>query len=193
MVGLPRLFKTRLETIPNRVPYLLAQPELVEKWRQALAARPTAFNVGLVWAGNPDHKNDHNRSLRLAQYEHLANIPRVRFYSLQKGPPAEQAKFPPMGMDFVDESHLLADMIDTAALISNLDLVITVDTSVAHLAGALGKPVWTLINVIPDWRWLLNRTDSPWYPTMKLYRQTKIKDWTDPLAKIESDLRDLVR
>jgi hypothetical protein len=113
----------------------------------------------------------------------------VRFYSLQKGAGAEQAKNPPAGMTLVDWTDRLNSMADSAALIQNLDLVITVDTAVAHLAGALGKPVWMLVQFMPDWRWMLGREDTPWYPTMRLFRQKGVKDWSGALTEMESELR----
>jgi ADP-heptose:LPS heptosyltransferase len=131
--------------------------------------------------GRPTHYNDRRRSIALAALAPLAEAKSVRFFSLQKGEAAGQIAEGAMPItDWTDE---LNDMADTAALIDNLDLVISVDTAVAHLAGAMGKPVWLLLKSVPDWRWMLNRLDSPWYPTMRLFRQTEMNDWKAPIAR----------
>jgi ADP-heptose:LPS heptosyltransferase len=150
------------------------------------------FKVGLAWAGNPTHGNDRNRSLSLANLCPLAQVSGVRFFSLQKGEAATEARTPPPGMELVDWMQDMKDFADTAALIANLDLVIAVDTAVAHLAGALATPVWTLLPFNPDWRWLLEREDSPWYPTMRLFRQPKIVGWDEPVRQITSALNLLL-
>ena len=129
------------------------------------------FKVGLVWAGRKEHVNDHNRSLPLAAFAPLAAIPNITFFSLQKGERASEAAHPPAGMHLIDFTPDLHNLVNTAALIANLDLIISVDTAVAHLAGALARPTWVLLPFLPDWRWLLDRNDSPWYPTMRLFRQ----------------------
>ena len=135
------------------------------------------FKVGIVWAGNPKHKNDRNRSCSLKDFSQLTSIRGLTFYSLQKGPASVEANNPPKGMNIINLDNELNDFSDTAAAIGNLDLVISVDTSVAHLAGAIGKPVWTLLPFVPDWRWFLKHNDSPWYPSMRLFRQNKLNDW----------------
>jgi hypothetical protein len=145
----------------------------------------------LVWAGNPAYTSDRIRSLSLAAFSPLANIPGVRFYSLQKGPPAEQAKAPPAGLNLIDWTEELADFADSAALVSGLDLVVSVDTAAAHLAGALGKPTWVLIPFAPNWRWQLHREDSPWYPTLRLFRQEKSREWEQPIQRVAAALREL--
>ncbi len=124
----------------------------------------------------------------LSQLAPLAGRADVTFYSLQKGGPSSQAGHPPAGMELVDLTAELADFAATAGLISQLDLVICVDTSVAHLAGAMGKPVWVLLSFVPDWRWLLDREDSPWYPTMRLFRQTKCGEWDDVVNRVAEEL-----
>jgi tetratricopeptide (TPR) repeat protein len=144
--------------------------------------------IGLCWAGSADHADDCDRSLALSQFSALADD-RFVFYSLQKGPPAAQALAPPAAMNLIDLTARVHDFADTAALMMNLDLVITADTAVAHLAGALGKPVWVLLRHLSDWRWLIARPDTPWYPTMRLFRQTARGDWTEPLQEIASLLR----
>jgi tetratricopeptide (TPR) repeat protein len=193
IASLPRMFQTRLETIPANVPYLGVDQSLVEWWRQRLAGDPPGLRVGLVWAGDPDHSNDHLRSAALATFAPLASVPGVCFYSLQSGPGAEQALNPPAGMTirFFDDG--VGDMASTAALMQNLALVIAVDTSAGHLAGAIGRPVWLLLHLVPDWRWMLGRADTPWYPTMRLFRQTRLGDWSAPVAAMVRELRAMTR
>jgi len=193
LLSLPLAFGTTLETIPHGVPYLQADAAGVEHWRNKLALDPAGFKVGLVWAGRPTHKNERNRSLPLAALAPLAQVPGVRFYSLQKGEAAQQARTPPQGLALIDHTADLHDFADTAALIANLDLVIAVDTAVVHLAGALGKPVWTLLPFLPDWRWLLNRTDTPWYPSMRLFRQGAPGDWSGVIQQVTQALANLPR
>jgi tetratricopeptide (TPR) repeat protein len=154
LLSLPRAFGTTLESIPAKVPYLSSEPTLSQSWQTRLAAVPSALKVGLVWAGNPSHKTDRNRSMKLADLAPVMRVSGVRFFSLQKGEAAMQAKTPPEGMELVDWTGELNDFADTAALIDNLDLVISVDTAVAHLAGAMGKPIWLMLPFAPDWRWM---------------------------------------
>ena len=176
-------FRTRLDSIPNQVPYLRNQPERLENWRRLFAELPAGrFRVGLVWQGNPGHKNDHNRSLPEKYFEELLDVPNCQFLSLQKG----TGSAAPDGVN--DLAPLLDDFADTAAAVECLDLVISVDTSVAHLAGALGRPVWTLLPFAPDWRWLLHRSDSPWYPSMRLFRQPVPGDWRAVLRDVKREL-----
>lgn len=189
LLSLPLALGTDLATIPAAIPYIQAEPAKVAAWSRALP--PARLKVGLVWAGRPQHKRDRWRSLTLATLAPLAGIPGVAFVSLQKGPAAEQASAPPPGMALTDRSADLVDFSDTAALIAALDLVIAVDTSVAHLAGALGKPVWLLLPEMPDWRWLLGRTDSPWYPTARLFRQPVRGAWGPVIASVADELRQL--
>lgn len=187
LMSVPMFFGTTLETIPANTPYLHADPQLVAQWKARLASDAN-FKVGIVWAGRPTHENDRNRSMRLDQFAPLADIPGVTFYSLQKGDAAAATKNPPAGMRLVDLSAELTDFNVTAAVIESLDLVIAVDTSVVHLAGALGKPAWVLLPFLPDWRWLLERTDSPWYPGMRLFRQPRAGDWVSVLAEVKDAL-----
>jgi len=188
--SLPGIFRTTLDSIPASIPYLCAEPALKEKWRERLAAEapPTSRLVGLAWAGNPAHLNDRNRSIPPSALSALSRVPNVRFVCLQKSPNSEQNVSPPPGLPLIDFTHQLADFADTAALIANLDLLITADTAVAHLAGAMGKPVWLLLPFAPDWRWLLGRRDSPWYPTMRLFRQPSPGDWRAPIQRIIREL-----
>ena len=188
MISLPRAFKTDLTNIPANVPYVSADPERSRKWRDRIG-EDKRLKVGLAWAGSANHARDLQRSLPLSRFAPLAARTDVRFFSLQKGNAAEQARSAPFELtDWTDE---LSDFADTAALVENLDLVITVDSAVAHLCGALGRKVWVLIPWIPDWRWLLDRADSPWYPTLRLFRQKKRDDWDAPLAEMAEAMRIL--
>jgi tetratricopeptide (TPR) repeat protein len=191
LMSLPLAFGTRLETIPATVPYLKVPADRLEKWKTTLATI-RAPRIGLVWSGRPDHVNDHNRSLPLARLAPVLTIPGVQFVSLQQEnrdrDVAEFARWP--NLTRFDEA--LGDFADTAAVIAQLDLVIAVDTAVAHLAGALDKPVWILISHIQDWRWLLGRSDSPWYPSARLFRQPAPGDWESVMADLVAALRDFV-
>ena len=176
LLDLPDIFGTTLETIPAEIPYIGVDPQRKRYWQAKLAA-DNRVKVGLVWAGNPNHNNDRNRSCPLELFAPLMQVSDITFYSLQKGADGEQVNKLPPGMSLIDYTDELHDFADTAAFIEQLDLVISVDTSVAHLAGAMGKPVWTLLPYVPDWRWMLQREDSPWYPTMRLFRQTAKGEW----------------
>jgi hypothetical protein len=188
LLTLPRVFGTNLANIPNTVPYLQADVDQAGRWRQRLANHGPIVNVGLAWAGSPIHQNDRNRSMKLKTFAPLGQVPGVRFFSVQKVDAAAQAKTPPPGMELVDWTEELNDFADTAALIANLDLVIAVDTAVVHLAGAMGKPVWTLLPFVTDWRWLLEREDSPWYPTMRLFRQNSWGNWDSVITRVAEAL-----
>ena len=192
LLSLPRVFGTTLGTIPRQVPYLHAAHAMVENWRERLAVDAGSLNVGLAWAGHPAFKGDRLRSPRhLSLLAPLVKIRKARFVSLQKGEASNQTRNPPEGMNLVDWTEELKDFADTAALIANLDLVISSDTAVVHLAGAMGKPVWVLLPFAPDWRWLLEREDSPWYPTMRLFRQPAIGDWDSVMQKVVDALAKL--
>jgi hypothetical protein len=187
---LPLAFGTRLETIPFAEGYVPAPPAArVTAWEDRLGPR-NRFRVGLVWSGNPDHKNDHNRSLALRTLAPLLDCD-VQFVSLQKGVRDQDRAFLNERPDIVNLTEQLTDFSETAALIGCLDLVISVDTSVVHLAGALGAPVWALLPFNPDWRWLLNRNDSPWYRSMKLFRQPKRDDWASVVDSARLELKGL--
>jgi tetratricopeptide (TPR) repeat protein len=192
LLSLPGILGTTLATIPADVPYMRPDGDSVRAWRERLAPDRN-MKIGLTWSGNPAFIKNHYRSFALATYAPLATLPRVSLYSLQKGPAATQAKSPPSGLRLADYTDELEDFADTAALIMNLDLVISVDTSVAHLAGALGRPVWTLLHADPDWRWLLNREDSPWYPTMRLFRQPVLGDWDPVIRRVAAELEAVVK
>jgi hypothetical protein len=189
LLSLPLAFATTADTIPAHVPYLSAEPKLVAAWKRRLGAKRRALRVGLAWAGRQTHTNDRNRSCPLAIFAPLAGVRDVTFYSLQKGEAAREAAAPPEGMTLIDLAGALSDFAETAALISQLDLVISVDTAVAHLAGAMGRPVWTLLPFAPDWRWLLVREDSPWYPTMRLFRQNRLGDWPEVFTQVAEALK----
>ena len=154
---------------------------------------PGELKLGLAWAGNPNRQLDQLRSMSLAMLAPFAEIPNVRFFSLQKLAGAEQATHPPAGMSLIDFTPELNDFADTAALVSQLDLVITVDTAAAHLAGAMGKPVWIMLPFAGGWRWLADRTDSPWYPTARLFRQPKRGDWDSVIFRVQDALQMMMR
>jgi tetratricopeptide (TPR) repeat protein len=191
LLTLPLVFNTSLDNIPLKVPYVSVNSMLIQKWKNKIQHDNSNFKVGLVWYGNPKHKNDRNRSIPFAYFAPFAKFSDIAFYSLQKGNSAKQSMNPHIGMRFIDLTEEMHDFSETAALIENLDLVITVDTAVAHLTGALGKPVWVLLPFAPDWRWLLNREDSPWYPTMRLFRQPAPGDWNSVIAKVRDELVNL--
>jgi tetratricopeptide (TPR) repeat protein len=186
LLSLPLAFKTRLDSIPAKVPYVFADPASVESWKSRMRNTP-GRKIGLAWAGNPRHKLTRHRAITLMQLAPLAQATDAVFFSMQKGPAAKQDR--PAGMNLIDCGDQLHDFADTAGLIANLDLVITVDTAVAHLAGAMGKPVSILIPFSPDWRWLLDRTDSPWYPTIRLFRQKSLALWDDVIQTVANELQ----
>ena len=189
LVSLPLAFGTDLNSIPAGIPYLKAEAELVEKWKSIVGKNSSELQVGLTWAGSPTNLGDKKRSIALERLAPLGDIAGVVFHSLQKGPAAAQS--PPVEMKFRDHGERLEDLADTAALIANLDLVISVDTVVAHLAGAMGKPIWLLIPFDPDWRWMVNRNDSPWYPTMRIFRQRRPGEWGGPIWEMAEALAEL--
>lgn len=189
LLSLPGIFQTTTQTIPAPIPYLYADTVLAGQWRRQLSKVSGRLKVGLVWAGGAYNTNDLNRSLRLEAMSALAHAADVQFISLQKGEASSQAKAPPAGMKLLDWTDQITDFADTAALVENLDLVITVDTAVAHLAGAMGKPAWVLLPFSPDWRWMLNRSDSPWYPTIRLFRQPRAGDWATVMRDVATALR----
>ncbi len=186
LMSLPQAFATTLETIPARAPYLTV-PEDALKAASALQWPAKGLRVGLVWAGTPSHPKDWARSIPLPLLEPLFGIEGAHMFSLQLGPAAAQlAAAKPHITDLAPAIH---DMADTAALMANMDLIISVDTSPVHLAGALGKPTWLLIPYSPDWRWLVGREDSPWYPTMRLFRQPKARDWESVVEAVRAALK----
>ncbi len=192
LLSLPLALGTTLPTIPSQVPYLWADEEQIADWRRRLDGLP-GLRVGLVWAGGlrPDLQAvDRRRSITLGHFGPLAALPGISLVSLQKGEPATQVGQPPPGMTIHDWTDELTDFADTAALVAALDLVITVDTAVAHLAGALGKKVWILNRFDACWRWLLGREDSPWYPTARLFIQPVAGDWDTVISCVCGALRE---
>jgi tetratricopeptide (TPR) repeat protein len=187
LLSLPGIFRTCLETMPADVPYLYADPRLIERWRLELG-RSAGFKIGIAWRGSPTHKSDRARSIPLRCFEPLAGLPGVHFFSLQKGAGTEELQEARDRFPVTELGSRLEDFMDTAAVTSHLDLVIACDTAVAHLAGALGAAVWVAIPFVPDWRWLLNRNDSPWYPAMRLFRQDRRGDWQGVFRRIEAAL-----
>jgi hypothetical protein len=191
LASLPLALRTTLTTIPTNIPYLFVPSTTANRWRQRLAG-DQGLKVGIAWQGNPAYPGDEQRSIRLRQFAPLASLPGVRLYSLQKGAGSEQLNdvdFPVV--DFGDELDGKTPWLDTAALCKSLDLVISSDTAVPHLAGALGVPVWTLLPLAADWRWLLDRSDSPWYPTMRLFRQKTPGDWAEVFSEVRTALQQL--
>jgi hypothetical protein len=190
LLSLPRVFNTTLETIPGPIPYLAAETERVIAWREQLPE--SGFRIGIVWAGSPRYKADRGRSAPLNQWAPLARVPGVQLISLQKGHGLDQIGQLPRDMEVltlgVDFDCGEDAFLDTAAVMMNLNLVIAVDTAVAHLAGALGRPVWLAVSALPHWVWMLSREDSPWYPTMRLFRQTCPGDWTSVFERMANEL-----
>ncbi|MGD9743398.1 MAG: tetratricopeptide repeat protein [Dongiaceae bacterium] len=187
LMSMPFVMGTALETIPAEVPYVTLPPDRVAHWKKRIANLP-GKRVGLCWQGNPQNSNDSNRSVPLAAMAPLLAAKSASFVSLQKGPGEGQLGSAGVAGRVLDPAPEIGDFVDTAALIQALDLVISVDTSIAHLAGALARPVWTLIPYIPDFRWMLKRTDSPWYPTMRLFRQTAPGGWAPEIDALRQAL-----
>jgi Tfp pilus assembly protein PilF len=208
LMSLPAILKTTQRTVPSRIPYIFADPVVVERWRPALAAaiarhqedgrhggaaadrRGRPFLVGVAWQGAPTNPNDHWRSFPLAKLAPVADVPGVRLVSVQAVDGLDQiaalgGRFPMIDI----ESRRPREFTDTAALISQLDLVITPDTAIAHLAGGLGVPVWLALCTVGEWRWMVERDDSPWYPTMRIFRQTRLGDWDGVFRRMAEVLR----
>jgi Flp pilus assembly protein TadD len=188
LLSLPRIFGTDLGSIPADVPYVQPRPDHVERWAARLAPHDRRLKVGLVWAGRPTHDGDRRRSITLDTLAPLGDIAGVRYIGLQKEVAPSMTESSSLGGDFVNLGPELQDFHDTAALIANVDLVICVDTAVAHLAGALGKPVWVMLPEPADFRWLRDREDTPWYPTMRLFRQQVSGDWSGVVQRVKAAL-----
>jgi len=186
LMSLPFIFGTRLDTIPAKVPYLAAEEDLVAKWRQRIGTE--GFKVGICWSGNPEYGGDRYRSIPLAAFAPLGAFPGLRLISLQAIHGLDQLRELPAGLTVEDLGDEIANnpdgLAEIAGLMASLDLVISADTAVAHLAGALARPVWTAIRFQPEWRWLEGRSDPPWYPTMWLFRQPAIGDWESVFAEM---------
>ena len=195
LMSLPALFHHTLATIPQQVPYIFPDPQLEEKWRNELKAI-SGLKIGIVWQGSPTNERDHIRSIALSHYEPIAKCPGVRLLSLQKKVGIEQLQALQENFNVIDLGSRLDEntgaFMDTAAVMKSLDLVITSDTAIAHLAGALGVPVWVGIPYVADWRWLADRDDSPWYPTMRLFRQSEWGDWNSVFQRMAKELELLV-
>lgn len=193
IISLPRVFDTVLETIPAAIPYIHPDPALSRSWAARLPPSP-GRRIGLVWSGEPRPYDlaalalDRRRSLPLASLAPLAEVSNIGWISLQKGDRASDAATPPAGMAIHDPMHEVRDFADTAAIVANLDLVISVDTSVAHLAGAMGKPVFLLDRADNCWRWLSGRNDSPWYPSLRIFRQHRAGDWEPVIQEVTAAL-----
>ena len=208
-MSLPAIFRMTMETVPARVPYLFNDPVVLDRWQSLLAdairteeshaeiteeqagrERPKRpFLIGVAWQGSPTHLNDHWRSFPLAKLAPLADLPGVRMVNLQADHGVDQLRSFPGRSPIIElKCNRPRDFLDTAAIVSQLDLVIAPDTAVAHLAGGLGVPVWTALSTVAEWRWMIDREDSPWYPTMRLFRQTKLGEWDDVFRRMASAL-----
>jgi Flp pilus assembly protein TadD len=185
LLSLPRIFDTTLDSVPHDVPYLSVPSEMA----MPLADMRGGPKVGLVWAGNPSHLNDRARSMPLEALSPLLDLGGVHFFSLQIGERASDLKRSKLMEKMAELNSPMKDFAATAAIIEQLDLVISVDTSVAHLTGALAKPIWLLLPFAPDWRWLLGRDDTPWYPTMRLFRQPRPGDWAGVIQSVRQQLQ----
>jgi hypothetical protein len=188
--GLPRLAGTRLDTVPAPVPYVHAEPAKTAQWADRLnAILPRGYRrIGIAWAGRPTHTNDRNRSTALSALAPLSGLKKTALVSLQKGPAQAQIGAYWGHAPLVNLGPEIRDYADTMAIIDNLDLLVTVDTSVGHLAGAMGKPVFIMLPFAPDWRWLLDRSDSPWYPSVRLFRQPRPQQWAPVVAAVTAEL-----
>jgi tetratricopeptide (TPR) repeat protein len=183
LLDLPCILGITPKTIPAKTPYLRVPAELSRAWREKISSVGGPLKVGLAWSGSPSEPENHRRSVPFSELSSLFEISNLQFFSLQKHSPAHESL-----IDFTDD---LNDFADTAALIDQLDLVISIDIAVAHLAGAMGKPVWTLLPFVPHWKWSLTGNQTPWYPSMRLFRQTSRNDWTPVIARVAAELRDL--
>jgi len=182
LLSLPKVFKTTLETVPSSVPY-------ITRFQRCPVPESPEMRVGIAWAGRPEHGKDRWRSITAKHFTPLMDLDKIAWVSLQVGAKASMVSDLPK---VIDLSSTLRDFTDTAGAIAHLDLIISIDTALVHLAGAMAKPVWMLTPYNPDWRWMLNRTDSPWYPTMRLFRQPKQDDWDSVFADVRNALLDLL-
>jgi hypothetical protein len=200
MMSLPLALGTELATIPAEIPYIPVPQERVSKWRARLdeilapkspALQSSPLRIGIAWAGSSTHVNNRNRSIALSRFAALFATPNVEFVTLQKELGPGEAAMLRLHPNVTPVGAELSDFADTAALISLLDLVVSVDTSVVHLAGAVGRSVWVLVPLAPDFRWLLDREDSPWYPTARLFRQPRLDDWESVLEHVRAELEGM--
>jgi tetratricopeptide (TPR) repeat protein len=194
LLSLPHKMRTTLSAVPAQVPYLQSEPERITSWKQRLPT--TGFRVGISWQGNPNRPGDDKRSIPLRHFAAIAGVPDIQLICIQKQTGLTQLEELPAGMQltlFGAELDAGPDaFIDTAAVMANLDLIITSDTAIAHLAGALGRPTWLLLQRVPDWRWMLERDDSPWYPTMRLFRQKEAGNWDEVFNRVAVELTKAV-
>src|SRR5262249_10416587 len=190
--SLPHAFRTGLASLPAEIPYLRSPPERLAKWRERMEQLRKP-RVALAWSGNPVHPNDRHRSIPLALLDPLLSTPGVQFISVQRDLRSGEPELLAGNGRILQLGDKLADFADTAAVVAFADLVISADTAVAHLAGSLGEPVWILLPFAPDWRWMLERQDSPWYPTARLFRQTRIGEWEDVIARMHAELTRLLQ
>jgi Flp pilus assembly protein TadD len=191
MLSQPMAFQTKRESIPSNIPYLFANPDRVAVWRQRLGDRKGRRRIGLTWTGAPTNHRNRTRMIPLKKLAPLLSLEDVEFYSLQLGWGSEQLQQAPEARAIIDHTAQIQNFADTAAFIMELDLIISVDTAVAHLAGALGKPVWTLLQFVPDWRWHMEGEQTPWYPTMRLFRPPALLDWDSVVQRVLAELRQL--
>jgi hypothetical protein len=191
LLSLPLAFETRLETIPATIPYVAASEDRVAKWKKRLTNSETR-RVGIAWAGNRAFKDDQTRSIGLTRLLPILSVTGVKFISIQKDLRPGDREILRNNSQVIHLGDAIEDFSDTAAIVSLLDLVISSETSIVHLAGAMGKPVWILLQFAADWRWLLDRTDSPWYPTARLFRQPKIDDWESVVQEVKYELARLM-
>jgi Flp pilus assembly protein TadD len=190
--GLPRLAGTRVETVPAPIPYLRADPTRVAHWATRLNGLvPKGLRrIGVIWAGRPAHNNDRNRTMLLSDLAPIGAVPGIALLALQKGPKTGQAGGWYGRAPLINVGAEIGDYDDTMAILANIECLVTVDTSVAHLAGAMGRPVWVMLPFAPDWRWLMGRSDTPWYPTMRFFRQSAAKKWGDVLQNLAAALTE---
>lgn len=189
ILSLPGFFTESVAEIPNEIPYLKADPGRVDYWRKRLDTG-CGLKVGINWSGNPNATANRNRACTLQDLYPLTKISGIRFFSVQKGSPAEQLRFVDKGGIIEDLAGELDDFAETAAVLCNLDLLVSTDTAIVHLAGAMGLPTWTLLHTSSEWRWLIQREETPWYPGMRLFRQKTPKDWQGVVAEVASELEN---
>ncbi len=193
LLSLPKVFKTDLNSIPFESNYLMAEPQRVMQWADKF--KDNKFKIGIGWQGSQGTRVDIGRSFELSNFKGIAELPNVHLISLQKGYGSEQLKFMPNGMEVTDlgiELDSDGAFLDTAAVMMSVNLVITSDTALAHLAGALGIRTWLILKYVPDWRWMLDRSDCPWYPSIKIYRQEVADDWRSVFEKVQADLTKIL-
>lgn len=187
LLSLPRIMETTLRNIPTPSSFLSPDPKKLKSWQEKMNAYP-GFKIGISWAGNPNHANEALRSCELTDFLSLFTIPNTHFFSLQKRPRNRDIQQLPNNIHVIDLDDAMEDFVDTAAIMSSLDLIITIDTVIAHLAAALGKPIWNLLCYYTDWRWMLDRNDSPWYSSMRLFRQNENRKWDDVFKDVKKEL-----